>query len=125
MIHIESFGALFPVVFSIPIYLFCQTSCSLSQDTSCPSSCDSYIKYANETESTSVCFNNNGRAVNMTSNSIKGDTNNGQFKIDGELVDTTTLLTCGGCKELDSGASTLHAGVVGVLLGSIALAFMS
>ena len=59
---------------------------------------------------------------------VKGSTNNGQFKIDGKLVNTTTLQTCGECKESptkESGASTLHAGVVGVLLGSIALAFMS
>jgi len=64
---------------------------------------------------TTVCYNNHGNIDNHESGK--------PFKIDGKVVDTTTLQTCGGCKE--SGASTLHAGVVGVLLGSIALAFMS
>ena len=122
IICIESFGALCPVVFSIPIYLFCQTSCSLSNSTSggskaCPSSCNSSMQQQkNDTVIyTTVCYNNHGNIDNHESGK--------PFKIDGKVVDTTTLQTCGGCKE--SGASTLHAGVVGVLLGSIALAFMS
>lgn len=116
MIYIESFGALCPVVFSIPIYLFCQTSCSLSQSGSCPSLCDSFLKNSSDTR---VCYKDHGNEI--TTDNIS----NGLFKIDGEVVNTKNLQNCAkGCNGSESGASKLHAGVVGVLLGSIALAFM-
>ena len=137
IICIESFGALCPVVFSIPIYLFCQTSCSLSQANSnsnsknCPSACNSFYSGQNDT----VCFHNKGNdqiGDNVSNGPIKigGTINSDGEVVGGEVVNTTTLQSCTeGCNgnesPKESGASKLHAGVVGVLLGSIALAFMS
>jgi len=128
IICIESFGALCPVVFSIPIYLFCQTSCSLSKPGlglgldlglqkglgwGCPSLCNAYS--ANNTDT--VCYyNQNGKDDNSY-------IPNSTISIGGEVVNMSTLKNC--TQEICSGASKLHAGVVGVLLGSIALAFMS
>jgi len=102
-------------------------SCCLSQANSnsnsknCPSACNSFYSGQNDT----VCFHNKGN--DQISENVS---NEKSFKIDGEVVDTTTLQSCTeGCNgnesPKESGASKLHAGVVGVLLGSIALAFMS
>jgi len=92
-------------------------SCCLSQSGSCPSLCDSFLKNSSDTR---VCYKDHGNEI--TTDNIS----NGIFKIDGEVVNTKNLQNCAkGCNGSESGASKLHAGVVGVLLGSIALAFMS
>jgi len=108
-------------------------SCCLSQANSnsnsknCPSACNSFYSGQNDT----VCFHNKGNdqiGDNVSNGPIKigGTINSDGEVVGGEVVNTTSLQICAkGCNGSESGAPKLHAGVVGVLLGSIALAFMS